>query len=191
MSVRSTAAVFAGALALVLPAAGPSLAYDHDGRGLGELQYRLADGRIAQIRPSDNDTCYRLTHTSENDPAVEVRNDTRSLAVLYENGNCNGEAVENLEPGERARHVEVGSVFFKPREHDHHGGRPGGGDGGWQGGGGDGRGDGGGDGGWQGGGGDGRGDGGWQGGGGGGDGGRGDHGDDEEGFFGAASRALR
>ena len=49
MSVRSTAAVFAGALALVLPAAGPSLAYDHDGRGLGELQYRLADGRIAPV----------------------------------------------------------------------------------------------------------------------------------------------
>ncbi|MFJ4778341.1 hypothetical protein [Streptomyces sp. NPDC088762] len=159
MRLRTTAAVFAGALALVLPTAGPSLADDHDGRGIGTLHYRLADGRTAQIRPADNDTCYVLTHASEEDPAVDVVNDTESLAVLFDNRTCDGRAERTLRPGERARGVEAVSVFFKPVE----------GRGDWHGGDGEGRGD------WNGGeGGDGAGRGDWNGGEGGDGAGRGD-----------------
>ncbi|MBT2608402.1 hypothetical protein J7I97_08885 [Streptomyces sp. ISL-87] len=134
MRLRTTAAALIGALAIVLPAAGPSLATDHDGRDgrghrtLGELQYRFFDDdgeeRSARIRPADNDTCYRLTGTTEEDPAFEVRNETRSLAVLYSDRSCGGRAERTLEPGQRARDVEVASVLFKPFEDDE-GGRPG------------------------------------------------------------------
>ncbi|OKK20533.1 hypothetical protein AMK16_08650 [Streptomyces sp. CB00455] len=122
MRLRTTAAVFAGALALVLPTAGPSLADDHGGRNLGTLHYRYADGdgdeHEGQIRPAENDTCYVLTRTSEGDPAFEVRNDTESLAVLFDNRNCDGKAERVLEPGQRGRNLEAVSVFFKPAEED-------------------------------------------------------------------------
>ncbi|MFE1414898.1 hypothetical protein ACFW6F_29500 [Streptomyces sp. NPDC058746] len=172
MRLRTTAAVLAGAVALVLPTAGPSLADDHDGRNLGLLHYRFLDEageeRTGQIRPAENDTCYVLTHTSRDEPAIEVWNDTESLAVLFGNRSCNGHAERVLDPGERTHNVDVVSVFFKPAGQggDGHHWNGGGGDGGgrwdWNGGGGDGGGDGRGD--WNGGGGDGRGD--WNGGGG-------------------------
>ncbi|MFD7259542.1 hypothetical protein [Streptomyces sp. NPDC059874] len=156
MRLRTTAAVLVGAVALVLPTAGPSLADGHDDWNLGVLHYRFLDEagevRNGQIRPQENDTCYVLTHTSRDEPAIEVKNDTESLAVLFGNRGCNGEAETVLEPGERARNVEVVSVFFKPvgqggdGRHDWNGGGGnGGGDGGWNGG------NGGGDGGWNGG----------------------------------------
>ncbi|MFJ8014221.1 hypothetical protein [Streptomyces sp. NPDC096339] len=161
MRLRTTAAVLAGAVALVLPTAGPSSADDHDGRNLGLLHYRFLDEageeRTGQIRPAENDTCYVLTHTSRDEPAIEIWNDTESLAVLFGNRSCDGHAERVLDPGERARNVDVVSVFFKPADgrHDWHGGggdgdgrgdwNGGGGDGGgrwdWNGGGGDGRGD--------------------------------------------------
>lgn len=129
MRLRTTAVVLAGALALALPTAGPSLA-DDGGRGLGVLDYRYSDedgdDRRGQIRPADNDTCYLLTGTSRRRPAVEVRNETESLALLFENGGCAGKAAKVLKPGERARNVEVVAAFFRPVDgHDH--GRPGGG----------------------------------------------------------------
>ncbi|MFF4009672.1 hypothetical protein [Streptomyces sp. NPDC001717] len=173
MRLRTTAAVLAGAVALVLPTAGPSVAdgHDgHDGQTLGVLHYRFLDEagveRTGQIRPRENDTCYVLTHTSRDEPAIEIWNDTESLAVLFDNRGCNGHAERVLDPGERAHNVDVVSVFFKPTGEGgdgHHWNGGGGGDG-------DGRGDwngGGGDGGgrwdWNGGGGEGRGD--WNGGG--------------------------
>lgn len=139
MRLRTHAAVFAGALSLVLPSAGPSLADDHadqGGRGIGTLHYRFLDEggreRREAIRPAGNDTCYVLTGTSRDEPAVEVTNNTESLAVLFDNRGCNGEAVVVLKPGERARRVEVVGVFFKPAdEHDgRHDGNGGGGNGG-------------------------------------------------------------
>ncbi|CAM5585164.1 hypothetical protein SAVIM338S_05103 [Streptomyces avidinii] len=124
MRLRTTAATLLAALALVLPTAGQSLANDHDDReSLGELSYRYSDDgdtRRGRIEPADNDTCYQLTHASRNNPAFEVRNDTESVALLFENRNCGGQAVEALEPGERAHDLEVRSVYFKPSE-DHHG----------------------------------------------------------------------
>lgn len=118
MRLRTTAAVFAGALALVLPTAGPALADDHDGRGLGTLHYRIVDEddgvRNAQIRPADNDTCYVLNGTSANEPAVEVLNRTESLALLFDNRGCAGRAERTLRPGERARGVDAVAVLFKP-----------------------------------------------------------------------------
>ncbi|MFD4133061.1 hypothetical protein [Streptomyces goshikiensis] len=132
MRVRTTAAALIGALAIVLPTAGPSLATDHDGRDgrtLGELQYRFVDEngyeRQAQLHPADNDTCYRLTHTSESDPAYQVRNDTRSLAILFDNATCGGREVETLAPGQRSRgNLSVASVLFVPTEGEEHHGRP-------------------------------------------------------------------
>ncbi|MCX4528194.1 MULTISPECIES: hypothetical protein [unclassified Streptomyces] len=143
MRVRTTAAALLGALAIVLPTAGPSLATDHDGRDgrtLGELHYRFVDEngyeRQAQLQPADNDTCYRLTHTSESDPAYQVRNETRSLAILFDNATCSGREVETLAPGQRSRgNLEVASVLFVPTEDDEYHGRPdnqGGGNGNWQ-----------------------------------------------------------
>ncbi|MFC9295246.1 hypothetical protein ACFTWH_25300 [Streptomyces sp. NPDC057011] len=136
MRLSTTAAVFAGALALVLPTAGPSLADDHGGRSLGTLHYRFADGnggeRTAQIRPAENDTCYVLTRASENEPAVEVANETESLAVLFDNRSCDGKAERTLRPGERARSVEAVSVLFKPVDEDGSG-RPDEGRGEWNG----------------------------------------------------------
>ncbi|AYV30032.1 hypothetical protein HET69_26890 [Streptomyces sp. CJ_13] len=147
MRVRTTAAALIGALAIVLPAAGPSLANDddgregRDGRTLGELHYRFVDEngyeRQAQLRPADNDTCYRLTHTSESDPAYQVRNETRSLAILFDNATCGGRDVETLAPGQRSRgNVSVASVLFVPTEEGEHHGRPDnqgeGGNGNWQ-----------------------------------------------------------
>ncbi|MER5412683.1 hypothetical protein [Streptomyces virginiae] len=118
MRLRSTAAVFVGALALALPTAGPSTADDHGERALGTLHYRYLDAagteRRGQIRPADNDTCYLLTRTSRDEPAIEVRNDTESLAVLFDNRGCDGEAEKVLKPGENAKRVEVVSVYFKP-----------------------------------------------------------------------------
>ncbi|WP_329379088.1 hypothetical protein OG625_11845 [Streptomyces sp. NBC_01351] len=154
MRLGTTAAVLVGAVALVLPTAGPSLADGHDGWNLGVLHYRFLDEageeRDGQIRPQENDTCYVLTHTSRDEPAIDVRNDTESLAVLFDNRGCNGEAEVVLEPGERVRNVEVVSAFFKPvgeggnGHHDWNGGNGGGNGGGdgdgrgdWNGGGGD------------------------------------------------------
>ncbi|MGW0747879.1 hypothetical protein [Streptomyces sp. NPDC002587] len=118
MRLRTTAVVFAGALALVLPTAGQSLADDNDGRTLGTLHYRFVDDggdeRGAQLRPAENDTCYVLTRTSDAEPAVEVVNETESLAVLFDNRTCDGKAERVLEPGQRAQDVEAVSVFFKP-----------------------------------------------------------------------------
>ncbi|MBT2451595.1 hypothetical protein J7F03_31965 [Streptomyces sp. ISL-43] len=125
MRLRTTAATLLAALALVLPTAGQSLANDHDDRdSLGELSYRFSDDgdtRHGRIEPADNDTCYQLTHASGNHPAFEVRNDTESLALLFEDRHCGGQAVEALEPGERARDLEVRSVFVKPSDDNHHG----------------------------------------------------------------------
>ncbi|MFD9336742.1 hypothetical protein ACFWBF_20445 [Streptomyces sp. NPDC060028] len=127
MRLRTTAAAALAALALVLPTAGQSLANDHDDdrTSLGELRYRYTDEdgetRRGRIEPADNDTCYRLTHASGGHPAFEVRNATESLALLFEDRNCGGEAVEALQPGERAHDLEVRSVLFKPtRHHNNH-----------------------------------------------------------------------
>lgn len=125
MRLRTTAAALLASLALVLPTAGQSLANDHDDReSLGELRYRFTDEdgdtRRGRIEPADNDTCYELTHTSRNHPAYWVQNDTESLAVLFEGRSCGGPAVETLQPGERARDLNVRSAFFKPTD-DHHG----------------------------------------------------------------------
>ncbi|MFJ6481615.1 MULTISPECIES: hypothetical protein [unclassified Streptomyces] len=118
MRLRSTAAAFVGALALALPTAGPSVADDHGERALGTLHYQYLDAagseRRGQIRPADNDTCYLLTRTSRDEPAIEVRNETESLAVLFDNRSCDGEAEKVLKPGEKAKRVEVVSVYFKP-----------------------------------------------------------------------------
>lgn len=134
MRLRSTAAAaLVASFALVLPAAGPSLAtgHDRDHHGLGELRYRFTDDdgdtRRGTIEPADNDTCYRLTGTSRNRAAFWVENDTESLAVLFRDSSCGGEAQETLRPGERAHDLNVRSVFFKPS--GHHGGHHGGGDG--------------------------------------------------------------
>ncbi|UQX03070.1 hypothetical protein [Streptomyces sp. RerS4] len=128
MRLRTTAAALLASLALVVPTAGTSLADDHD-RDLGELHYRFADDegdvRRATIHPGDNDTCYRLTHTGRNRSAFEVKNDTESLALLFEGSSCGGNPQEILAPGERARDLDVRSVFFKPTDddddHGHHG----------------------------------------------------------------------
>ncbi|GHI87311.1 hypothetical protein [Streptomyces xanthophaeus] len=135
MRLRTTAAaVFVGAAALVLPTAAPSLADGPDGRGLGTLHYRFVeddgDERRAQIRPADNDTCYLLTHTSRREPAVEVINETRSQAVLFDNPGCSGRAERVLQPGQRARNLEVVAVFFKPADGNGRGDQ---GNGGWNG----------------------------------------------------------
>ncbi|MFI5760393.1 hypothetical protein [Streptomyces sp. NPDC051563] len=127
MRLRTTATALVGALMLVLPTAGLSYANDHDDREhLGTLYYRYTDDdgdrRHGQIRPADNDTCYRLTHTSEHRPAFEVTNETESLAVVYSNRNCGGVPEAELEPGERLRDTDVASVYFKPVD-EHHGGR--------------------------------------------------------------------
>ncbi|MBT2466518.1 hypothetical protein J7E97_01225 [Streptomyces sp. ISL-66] len=125
MRLRTTAAALLAALALVLPTAGQSLANDHDDRdGLGELLYRYNDGddtRHGRLEPADNDTCYQLTHASRNHPAFAVHNETESLAVLFENRSCGGQAEEVLEPGESAHDLEVRSVLFKPTDEHHHG----------------------------------------------------------------------
>lgn len=127
MRLRTTATALVGALALVLPTAGLSYANDHDDdrEHLGTLHYRYSDDgdtRRGRIEPADNDTCYQLTHASRNHPAFQVRNDTESLAVLFEDRSCGGSAVETLEPGERADDLEVRSVYFKPTDDwDHHG----------------------------------------------------------------------
>ncbi|WP_405712569.1 hypothetical protein OG264_26575 [Streptomyces xanthophaeus] len=135
MRLRTTAAaVFVGAAALVLPTAAPSLADGPGGRGLGTLHYRFVeddgDARRAQIRPADNDTCYLLTHTSRREPAVEVINETRSQAVLFDNPGCSGRAERVLQPGQRARNLEVVAVFFKPAAGNGRGDQ---GNGGWNG----------------------------------------------------------
>ncbi|CAM5483776.1 hypothetical protein SAVIM40S_07433 [Streptomyces avidinii] len=109
-----------GALALALPTAGPSLADDHGERALGTLHYEYLDAggatRNGRIRPADNDTCYLLTRTFRDEPAIEVRNETQSLAVLFDNRSCEGEAEAVLKPGGRAKQVEVVSVYFKPAD---------------------------------------------------------------------------
>ncbi|MFD9260669.1 hypothetical protein ACFVZQ_19625, partial [Streptomyces sp. NPDC059538] len=134
MRLRPTAAVIVGALALALPTAAPSLADDHGERALGTLHYQYLDAsgatRNAQIRPADNDTCYLLTRTSRDEPAIEVRNETESLAVLFDNRSCEGEAEAVLKPGGRAKRVEVVSVYFKPADREDTGRGDNGGNGG-------------------------------------------------------------
>ncbi|MFJ6720007.1 MULTISPECIES: hypothetical protein [unclassified Streptomyces] len=130
MRARTTAAALLGALALVLPTAGTSLAVDHDDddgrRSLGRLEYLVDDDddggdEHRQIRPADNDTCYRLTGTSWENPAISVRNETESLAVLFRDRDCGERAERVLEPGERAHGVQVRSVLFKPVDDDNDG----------------------------------------------------------------------
>ncbi|MFJ9766093.1 hypothetical protein ACIRUY_19980 [Streptomyces erythrochromogenes] len=130
MRLGTTAAVFVGALALVLPAAGPSAADDQGDRSLGTLHYRYLDDagreRQGQIRPADVGTCYLLTGTSRNEPALDVRNRTRSQALLFDNPGCGGRAVATLRPNGSVSDVEVVAAFFKPV--DEAGGEPGRGD---------------------------------------------------------------
>ncbi|MEV7725824.1 hypothetical protein AB0P15_13915 [Streptomyces sp. NPDC087917] len=130
MRHRTTAAALLASLALVLPTAGLSSASDHDRDhdSLGELHYRYTDGdgesRHGTIEPGDNDTCYQLTGTRRH-PAYAVENETDSLALLFEGGSCGGQPEEVLNPGERARNLNVRSVYFKPSDghHGHHDGR--------------------------------------------------------------------
>ncbi|MFJ3829664.1 hypothetical protein ACIPWI_17045 [Streptomyces sp. NPDC090046] len=137
MRLRSTAAVLVGALALALPTAGPSLADDHEERALGTLHYSYLDAsgsqRSGRIRPAGNDTCYLLTRTSRDEPAIEVRNETESLAVLFDNRSCEGEAETVLRPGAKAKQVEVVSVYFKPADDENAGNGGNGGNGTWPG----------------------------------------------------------
>ncbi|MFI6146213.1 hypothetical protein [Streptomyces sp. NPDC051109] len=112
MRLRPTAVALLGALTLVLPTAGPSLAGGHD--DLGRLQYIIDNDERAQIRPSDNDTCYELTGTSRNRPATAVHNDTESRALLYPNHACGGRVERELQPGDTVYNVEVLSVSFVP-----------------------------------------------------------------------------
>ncbi|MFE3763567.1 hypothetical protein ACFXPI_17595 [Streptomyces sp. NPDC059104] len=125
MRLRTTAAGLLAALALVLPTAGQSLALGHDPHhdGLGTFFYRFTDGdgesRTGQIHPGDNDTCYQLTHAQRH-PAYAVKNETDSLALVYRNGNCGGEAEETVFPGDRANNLNARSVYFKPVD-GHHG----------------------------------------------------------------------
>ncbi|WP_168714751.1 hypothetical protein [Streptomyces sp. A0592] len=118
MRLGTTAAVFVGALALVLPTAGPSSADDPGDRALGTLYYRYLDDagreRQGRIRPADDGTCYLLTGTSRNEPAVDVRNRTRSRALLFDNPGCSGRAVATLRPNGAVSDVEVVAAFFKP-----------------------------------------------------------------------------
>ncbi|MFD2122621.1 hypothetical protein ACFSNO_29255 [Streptomyces cirratus] len=125
MRARTTAAALLGALAIVLPTAGATLAADHDDddgrRSLGRLEYLVetttgeaGDDEHRQIRPADNDTCYRLTGTSWENPATTVRNETESLAVLFRDRDCGERAERTLGAGERANGVQVRSVLFKP-----------------------------------------------------------------------------
>lgn len=123
MRLRTTATALVGALALVLPTAGLSYANDHDDREhLGTLHYRYVDEdgdrRDGRIHPADNDTCYRLTNTTGHRPATRVENDTRSLALLFEDRNCGGAPEAELEPGEELRNTEVRSAYFKPTDND-------------------------------------------------------------------------
>ncbi|MEV6577891.1 hypothetical protein AB0M92_06940 [Streptomyces sp. NPDC051582] len=112
MRLRPTAVAFLGALALVLPTAGPSLAGGHD--DLGRLQYIIDNDDRAQIRPADNDTCYELTGTSRGRPATAVHNGTDSRAVLYANFGCGGRVERELQPGDTVYDVSVRSVTFVP-----------------------------------------------------------------------------
>ncbi|MGW4505566.1 hypothetical protein ACWENO_13105 [Streptomyces sp. NPDC004436] len=120
MRLRTTAAVFVGALVLVLPTAGPSAAEHRDGRPLGSLQYRYVDDagrtREGRIRPADNDTCYLLTATSRRHPAVELTNRTRSRAVLFADTGCSGRSVATLDPRESVRGVKVVAALFRSPE---------------------------------------------------------------------------
>ncbi|MET9568378.1 hypothetical protein ACFYNW_15940 [Streptomyces virginiae] len=130
MRLGTTAAVFAGALALALPTAGPAPADDHGDR-LGTLSYRYFDDsgreRQGRIRPADDGTCYLLTGTSRREPAVEVTNRTRSRALLFDNPGCGGRAVATLGPDGSVSDVEVVAAFFEPA--DEAGQGPGRGDG--------------------------------------------------------------
>ncbi|MGW2037553.1 hypothetical protein [Streptomyces virginiae] len=137
MRLGTTAAVFAGALALALPTAGPAPADDHGDR-LGTLNYRYFDDagreRQGRIRPADDGTCYLLTGTSRRDPAVEVTNRTRSRALLFDNPGCGGRAVATLRPNGSVSDVEVVAAFFEPADEAGQGpGRGDWGDGGEQG----------------------------------------------------------
>ncbi|MFJ6781377.1 hypothetical protein [Streptomyces yangpuensis] len=117
MRLGTTAAVFAGALALALPTAGPAPADDHGDR-LGTLAYRYVDDagreRQGRIRPADDGTCYLLTGTSRREPAVEVTNRTRSRALLFDNPGCAGRAVATLRPNGSVADVRVVAAFFEP-----------------------------------------------------------------------------
>ncbi|MGJ0152715.1 hypothetical protein ACR3S4_05030 [Streptomyces sp. CH8.1] len=137
MRLGTTAAVFAGALALALPTAGPAPADDHGDR-LGTLNYRYFDDagreRQGRIRPADDGTCYLLTGTSRRDPAVEVTNRTRSRALLFDNPGCGGRAVATLRPNGSVSDVEVVAAFFESADEAGQGpGRGDWGDGGEQG----------------------------------------------------------
>ncbi|WP_404956329.1 hypothetical protein [Streptomyces sp. 147326] len=118
MRLRTTTAVLVGALALVLPTAGPSLADDHGDRALGTLNYRFVNDNDVeengQIRPADNNTCYVLTRTSRDRPAVAVQNNTRSRAHLFDNRSCSGEEVATLRPDGQVNRVRVVSAYFTP-----------------------------------------------------------------------------
>ncbi|WP_327416520.1 hypothetical protein [Streptomyces sp. NBC_01233] len=118
MRLRTTAAVLVGALALVLPTAGPSLADDHGDRVLGTLNYRFVNDNDVeengQIRPVDNNTCYVLTRASGDRPAVAVQNNTRSRAHLFANRSCSGEEVATLRPDGQLNQVRVVSAYFTP-----------------------------------------------------------------------------
>ncbi|TDU75890.1 hypothetical protein [Streptomyces sp. KS 21] len=113
MRLRPTAAALLGALALVLPTAGPSMAGGGED-DLGRLEYIIDNDVRAQIRPADNDTCYELTDTSRSRPATAVHNDTESRAVLYPNHGCNGRVERELQPGDTVHDVAVLSATFVP-----------------------------------------------------------------------------
>ncbi|RSS84245.1 hypothetical protein [Streptomyces sp. WAC06614] len=111
MRLRTTAAAFAGALALVLPTAAQAMA---DGDG---FNYTVVDKdgkeQAAQLRQFENDRCLQLQHASATAPAVAVANDTDAVALLFDNPGCEGEPRAVAGPGERHDDVNAVAVVFE------------------------------------------------------------------------------
>ncbi|MFF5444923.1 hypothetical protein [Streptomyces sp. NPDC012888] len=112
MRLRTTAAAFAGAFALVLPVSGQAFA-----DGGGTLNYTFLDDgreRRAQLRPAAVGTCYLLNGTSPRRPAVEAFNKTDLAALLFDNDACAGDPVAVAEPRSGAEGFEAVAVRFEP-----------------------------------------------------------------------------
>ncbi|MCB5177885.1 hypothetical protein [Streptomyces antimicrobicus] len=111
MRLRTTAAAFAGALALVLPTAAQALADD------GGFSYTFVDKngkeQPAQLRDVPSDTCMQLQHTSAEGPALSVANHTDAVALLFDNAQCQGEPRAVAGPGERHTDVNAVAVVFE------------------------------------------------------------------------------
>ncbi|MFZ3492054.1 hypothetical protein ACODT5_02235 [Streptomyces sp. 5.8] len=108
MRLRTTAAVLVGAMAIILPTASQALA--DDSNAFNYTFMKAGKPQHAQINDLSEEKCHDLAVA--NGSVTEIANETKKVALLFDNATCSGEPVLAAEPGDRAGDFKAVAVAF-------------------------------------------------------------------------------